>query len=254
MQRFSAKVIEQLKWYVYLYTDPRDDEVFYVGKGTGNRAFAHLRAQRSSDKSDRLAELSKLGVTPRIEVLKYGLTEEQAYIVEGAVIDLLGVESLTNAVRGHWSRYGNRDEVGEVAALLDAPEADFAHPCILININRSYRPGMTPQQLYDLTRSAWRVGKQRRLADYAMSVYRGVVREVYRIAAWVPDGTTLRWIDSGHRKKEVEAVRDRWEFVGTVAEEAVRQSYVGKSVKEYFPQGSQNPIRYVGVSPTECEL
>ena len=33
---FTPKVREKLKFYVYLYVDPRDDSVFYVGKGKGN--------------------------------------------------------------------------------------------------------------------------------------------------------------------------------------------------------------------------
>lgn len=37
----SPYVAEQLGWYVYLLRDPRDAEVFYVGKGRGNRVFAH---------------------------------------------------------------------------------------------------------------------------------------------------------------------------------------------------------------------
>jgi hypothetical protein len=34
---FPTSVIENLKFYVYLLIDPINDEVFYVGKGTGNR-------------------------------------------------------------------------------------------------------------------------------------------------------------------------------------------------------------------------
>lgn len=38
---FSQSVIEKLKYYVYLLQDPRDNSVFYVGKGVGNRVFQH---------------------------------------------------------------------------------------------------------------------------------------------------------------------------------------------------------------------
>ncbi len=43
MFRFTSKVADQLKYYVYLYIDPRDSKTFYIGKGTGNRAFTHLK-------------------------------------------------------------------------------------------------------------------------------------------------------------------------------------------------------------------
>ncbi len=41
---FSPYVSEQLQSYVYVLRDPRDDVVFYVGKGVGNRVFAHTQA------------------------------------------------------------------------------------------------------------------------------------------------------------------------------------------------------------------
>ncbi|CAA9560026.1 MAG: hypothetical protein AVDCRST_MAG86-708 [uncultured Truepera sp.] len=33
----SPKVAERLKYYVYLYIDPRYNRIFYVGKGKGSR-------------------------------------------------------------------------------------------------------------------------------------------------------------------------------------------------------------------------
>jgi hypothetical protein len=38
---FSQAVIENLGYYVYYLKDPRDDKVFYLGKGVGNRLFNH---------------------------------------------------------------------------------------------------------------------------------------------------------------------------------------------------------------------
>ena len=48
MQRFTPKVIERLKYYVYVYIDPRNDRPFYIGKGKGNRVFAHLKIDDDS--------------------------------------------------------------------------------------------------------------------------------------------------------------------------------------------------------------
>lgn len=36
---FSQKTQEELKSYVYILIDPRDNKIFYVGKGYGNRVF-----------------------------------------------------------------------------------------------------------------------------------------------------------------------------------------------------------------------
>mgnify|MGYP000848093553 CR=1 FL=1 len=47
---FSSPVIHELKYYVYIYSHPITDEIFYVGKGKGNRAFSHLEDKSESEK------------------------------------------------------------------------------------------------------------------------------------------------------------------------------------------------------------
>jgi hypothetical protein len=37
---------------------------------------------------------------------------------------------------------------------------------------------------------------------------------------------------------------NRFEFVGRVADERIRRRYIGRSVRDYFATGSQNPIKY----------
>ena len=103
---------------------------------------------------------------------------------------------------------------------------------------------MTDAELYDATRSAWRVGKRRREeATYAFSVFEGVVREVYQIAQWLPAGSTF---NNRNRGKQVTRAQ-RWEFVGTIAEDSVRQRYLNRYVGHLFTQGAQNPIAYVNI-------
>jgi len=45
-------VIEKLKTYVYRLVDPRDGETFYVGKGKGNRVFAHIHGEQGMEGDD----------------------------------------------------------------------------------------------------------------------------------------------------------------------------------------------------------
>lgn len=238
----SQRAREKLKYYVYLYVDPRDQRVFYVGKGRGNRCLTHMNDKSESAKVKYIADLRKLGLKPRVEFLRYGLSEAEALLVEATAIELLGFDTLTNKVRGHGTNDARRGEVGEVAAQLDAREVEVIHPTLLINVNREYRFGMTVHELYDATRSAWRVNPERHKAAYAFSVYRGIVREVFAISGWVQGGTSMRVIDRDGR-----AIRrpGRWEFVGEVAEADVRKRYLGRSVQDYFPAGAQNPLRYV---------
>ena len=244
MHRFSPKVVEQLRFYVYVYIDPRNERPFYIGKGKGNRVFAHLAADDDSEKTRILRELADAKTEPRIELLKYGLTEKEALLVEATAIDLIEISNLSNAARGHGSRYGARASVEEIQATLNAEPVSVAHPSLLININRGFRYGMSTIELYDATRSAWKLGPKRDTVDFAMSVYRGVVREVYRVVAWHAGGETMRQRDTDGRSPKREG---RWEFVGHVAEEPIRRQYAGKSVAHEFPAGSQNPVKYAGV-------
>jgi uncharacterized protein len=243
MAKFSSKVRECLGYYVYLYIDPRDGKPFYIGKGKGGRVFGHLKTAATKSKKSRfLRDLEALGLQPQIEILKYGLTEDEALLVEATAIDLLDIKKLTNIARGHGSRHGARGSVEEIAAILDAREARISEPSMLININKAFRYGMTTHELYDATRSAWKLGPRRVNAKYAMCVYRGIVRQVYLIAAWVPGGSTMRATDTDGRHQDESP---RWEFVGKVADEAICKKYVGKSVARYFKPGAQNPVLYV---------
>ena len=113
---------------------------------------------------------------------------------------------------------------------------------LLIRINQLYRHGMSAVALYDVTRGVWRVGLRREQARLAFAVFHGIVREVYSISRWLPSGSTLSTRDS-----RGVASPGRWEFVGTVADEATRRRYLKKYVGHYFTAGAQNPVTYVNV-------
>src|ERR1019366_5709072 len=94
-------VAEHLGYYVYLYVDPRTNRPFYVGKGQRDRVLAHLDDFRDSTKTRVIAELQAGHLEPRIDILAHGLPDEETALrIEAAVIDLLGLGQLTNAVRG----------------------------------------------------------------------------------------------------------------------------------------------------------
>ena len=95
-------------FYVYMLLDPRTDppEPFYVGKGTGARLLSHGKAaERDSDERlprptiSRIRAIRKLGLEPNRVVVRHAIDEEQAFLVEAALIDVL--PGLTNAVHGH---------------------------------------------------------------------------------------------------------------------------------------------------------
>ncbi len=187
----------------------------------------------------RVKEILDLQLVPRVEILKYGLdNESEAYLVESAAIDLVDVTKLTSQVRGHGSGQNGRTVLIDLIAELNAEAIKIRHPIILININQLYHSNLPAIELYDATRGVWIIDPQREKSEVR---YQSVVREVYEIADWFPQGTTCY----ASRDIQRDAESNRYEFVGRIAPDAVRKQYRTKNVKEYHKQSAQNPIKYV---------
>jgi len=91
-------------FYVYALKDPRSSPAlpFYIGKGTGSRAYDHLVTPDATRKYARIREILEAGTKPIVEILVDDLTEAQALRLEAELIAAFGtVDSgglLTNAV------------------------------------------------------------------------------------------------------------------------------------------------------------
>jgi uncharacterized protein len=225
----TADVAQRLRHYVYIYVDPRNGEVFYVGKGIGDRAIAHLAERGETRKLRQIAEIRAAGAEPRIEIIAHNLRdEEEAFRVEAALIELIGTTRLTNEVRG-WNsiacaRKPLRDFIMECAPRT----IEITEPSLLIRINRLFRYGMSERELYEATRGVWKIGPRRARAKYAMAVFAGVVRQVYLIQRWHQAGTT------SYETRDQSQLRQagRWEFEGETADETIRTAYVGGAVEQ----------------------
>ena len=83
---FNQRTIEALAYYVYALVDPRDNRIFYIGKGKGNRAFQHMKdslnEKDQSLKLDIIRSIIKEGKQVNLYILRHNLTEETAFIVE----------------------------------------------------------------------------------------------------------------------------------------------------------------------------
>ena len=66
MNGFVPGASEKIGFYVYLLIDPRDGVVFYVGKATENRCFAHLAEARKTQ-ADVVGDYAKLARIREIE-------------------------------------------------------------------------------------------------------------------------------------------------------------------------------------------
>lgn len=241
----TPDVANALGHYVYVYVDPRDEDVFYVGKGVGARATTHLDAEGESRKRQRIRDIRAAGHEPRIDIVAHKLRdEEEAFRVEAALIELLGTDRLTNEVRGWRSGESRRKPLTDFVTECCPRRVDVTDPCLLVRINKLFRYGGNGTQLYEATRGTWVIGRRRERARYALAVFAGVVREVYEITSWHHGGSTPYEMRDAAALARTEG---RWEFVGRVADPPVREKYVGGSVQHYFPQGLQSPVVGVGL-------
>lgn len=117
---------------------------------------------------------------------------------------------------------------------------DITENVIAIKINQAYRENMTELELYEVTRGYWKVNvKKAEKADYVFSVYKGMIKEVYKVKEWLPAGMILR-----PTLPDAETPADRFEFVGEIAEENIRDKYIEKSIANLYRKGESNPIKY----------
>lgn len=122
-QEFPSSVIEKLDYYIYLLIDRENKQVFYVGKGTGNRIFAHINAalkdETPGDKLDKIRSIRANGLEVKHVVHRHGLTEKEGFEVEAALIDFIGLSGLTNQVQG-----SRRAESNSLCQLLMPPRSN----------------------------------------------------------------------------------------------------------------------------------
>lgn len=243
MNKFSPEVIEKLGYYVYRLIDPRNGNTFYVGKGKGNRVFAHVKDALSNyDGEDYTEENEEDSIDEKIKTIRdirssglevihlicrYGLTEKEAFEVESALIDTYLI--LTNIQNGHYSDRGvNSAEVLERELSLEEYEEVEGINYIIIKIkNETIQDQGT---IYEAVRKHWKINKEKALDyPYVFAVINGVVREVYEVENWF-------------NSKEIEG---RVYFEGEVADSEIRNHFINKRIPDtYSKKGNANPIQY----------
>jgi hypothetical protein len=236
---FTPEVSEKLKTYVYRLIDPRNGETFYVGKGQGNRVFAHVREQvEEIDEDDRSNKLRRIrdihlaGFEVAHVIHRHGMDGKTALEVEAALID--AYPGLTNVADG----VGNSDfgamHALEIVHKYAAEPAVFQHRALLIGVNRS----AVDLSLYEATRYAWKVSLPKaRQAEVILATRQGLIVAAFVASRWV--GATAENFPGR------EPMPGRFGFDGTEAPDEMKSLYVGKRVPDEFRKpGSANPIRY----------
>lgn len=96
---------QQNPFYVYALKDPRSKpaKTFYIGKGTGNRAWEHQINIDESEKGMTIRGIHDEGLSVIHTVISDNLTEQQALKIEAELISAFGIRKygglLTNKVR-----------------------------------------------------------------------------------------------------------------------------------------------------------
>jgi uncharacterized protein len=245
--QFPAEVARQLFFYVYRLVDPRNGETFYVGKGKGDRVFAHaagaLKVSISPDQVEddavslklrRILEVKKSGLDVIMLIHMHGIkNEDTAHQIETAVMECY--PGLTNRVSGRGAREYGVAHVDELIRLYGARPLNRQHNLLLINIGRSSQE----MEIYDAVRAAWRLNKDRaEKAEYVVAHGGGIVLGVFVAQRWMK-------VTRENFPDRPGAEQDRWGFEGVEAPHDIKALYMGTRVPK-SRKGAANPIRYPG--------
>lgn len=252
VKSFAPKVAHAMGVYVYRLIDPRTDEAFYVGKGVGNRVFDHVNCAEqllvsqqpdgedtASLKLGRIREIMDAGFEVSHVIHRHGLTDEVAFEVEAALIDVY--PELTNLQSGRASGVRAAMSVEELEALYALPVLGDCSDLKLVLINVNALDGDRGRaSVYDQVRFAWKINVARAGgADLVLAVRRGVVIGVYT-AVW-KSATVENFPEFGLHLPE------RWGFVGEPASSHMWERLVGERGKRIVEETMlhvRNPIRY----------
>lgn len=250
MDKFSSSTIQAIKHYVYLLVNPKDNTIFYVGEGKGNRVFAHEKAYRKTqnarnEKEKRIEEILLGNKEVSKYILRLGLEKNEAFIVESVIINLLGSTeagdmntniNLTNIQCGHGMRNKGLMTVEEVEHFYGTKpllSKNIKHSLLCININRRYEKDT---DLYEATRKSWKVNPNNaNKCDFVASEYQGIIMALYKVneAGW---------------KQDLDSENKRYYFEGTqVTDEGITKLYINKRIikSNSNTRPSRNPIRYL---------
>ena len=247
---FNQRTIEALAYYVYALVDPRDNRIFYIGKGKGNRAFQHMKdslnEKDQSLKLDIIRSIIKEGKQVNLYILRHNLTEETAYIVESTLIDLLTYDKfnktnlLANIVAGHHQWDEGIKNVEEINAIYNCQNIEIKddETLLLVSLNKSFDQAKANGvyrrvDIYESTRKYWRIGKDKpQEIKYVLGVYKGIVRSVIKVESW-------EWTENAEDGTRFKC--ERCIFEGRLIEDS---PYLNKDVSDY-PFGSRGSIRYI---------
>lgn len=265
MKEFSELTLQKLNqngnYYVYGLVDPRNNKLFYIGKGTENRVFQHVADSNKNPNSEK----EKLQIIRNIEdsgkrvihiLINWGLNETEAFASEASLINLMNYISeipLSNIVAGHHSKgcLSVEDiERAYGAELLSVKE--IQHKILVIKVNKLYNRNMTNREIYDVVRGVWRVNIHRvEEVEYVLGVYANLIVACYKPDRWFKVSERVKDKLPNHiKEQDLKNIQNRVFFecddIDTFDENQL--FYLNKSIEKWdYVQKSQNPIIYIGM-------
>lgn len=229
---FESSKEDNTNYYVYALCD--NGIPFYVGKGIGTRCLAHEQSLdelvkdykeessfQTEEEFDNLKDKLRKEITMKLKkiedarskdsfdiiIIKYGLTEHEAFMVESSVINAMkfcGIE-LTNIVNGHTS-FKERETGAPTKARFIAEMLKDCCPRIVnlntisehltkngsfncenddiafINYNKYYPYCKTNIDTWDAVRGCWRSDeKKARRVKYIFAMHNNIIKGIFKV-------------------------------------------------------------------------
>lgn len=246
----TPEVSEALGHYVYKLIDPRDNKVFYIGRGQGERVLSHIREHTTvgdktatdyviSSKLSVIRSIKEEGLLPRHVIVRHGMTASQASLVEAILIE--ETPGLTNLVSGEGTDQYGRATLEDLIIRYSAEclTLPLGLKVLVIKIKRSYDDNVS---VYEAVRKAWKISVFRaRKADLIFAVTDDLVRGVFVADEWLP-ATTKNF------PALLEDIPGRYGFNGRDATPESKNKYLGKrlppSLQGKGKRGMASPILY----------
>ena len=247
---FKQSVIEALAYYVYALVDPRDNRIFYIGKGKENRVFQHAEAaivDKTHDlKLDTIRSIKSEGKEVIHYIIRHNLEEKEALIVESTLIDMLTYSKfnhsnqLTNLIAGHHQWDEGIKSIDEINAIYDCSKINVKEGdnILMVNLNQSYNQSKAKGvfkrfDIYESTRKYWLISSNKASdIDYVLGVYKGIVRCVIKVESY----KFVRQAENGTLFS-----KPRCCFEGEISPDSL---YMNTDVSDY-PFGTGGAIRYI---------
>lgn len=223
IRKFDADVATGLGEYIYALRDPRDNKVFYIGKGTENRLFDHFKEADQaglnnrpwSSKLRRIVEIWEADEDVDWFIVRRDLKQSvTSYDVEAAIIDALEISQngpALNDIAGHSTNTRGILSAEEIAALA-APHVNPAASHEIVFIFPIQRALAVGRGVYDATRSYWAVSPELRPSKNALAVgiANGLSKGVFSIANWVQAEAVGKWEFDGRQLLNHELDEKNW--------------------------------------------